>query len=374
MSDKIIKNKYESVFLLHAVGDTVGFKNSDWEFNYGKPASLESVLEFIFEFIDLGGINGINLKDWMISDDTLYHIAIGNSLLEYKNFNKLDEPFINKVKLQLTDMHNRMFDEKESKGFYRFPGVMTTQALNNMNKDYDFRKEPYIKSTGGNGAAMRSLCIGLLFYKEKDFNSLVDMSITLSKLTHNAPIGFLAGFTSAYFVSLGIREIKVEDWPNLLIKHLESPLIKKYINTEDSAEFLDYITYVNNWKVYLDTRFVDNRPLKTRSTSNMIFRMKYYQENFSKESKNVEKIGSSGYCGMIMAYDALLDCDGFWEKLVFYSMLHPGDSDTVGAIAGGLYGSVYGIGDVPPNMLEHLEEKKALTNLGKKMFEQYYKN
>lgn len=371
MSDKIIKNKYEFVFLLHAVGDTVGFKNSDWEFNYGKPASLESVLEFIFEFIDLGGINGINLKDWIVSDDTLYHIAIGNALLEYKEF---DEPFIYKVKLQLTDMHNRMYNEKEKDGFYRFPGITTTHALNNMSKDHDFRKEPYIKSTGGNGAAMRSLCIGLLFYKEKDFDSLVDMSITLSKLTHNAPIGFLAGFTAAYFVSLGIRDIKVEDWINLLITHLESPLIKKYIDTDNSAEFLDYITYVNNWKIYLDTRFVDGRPLKTRSTSNMIFRMKYYQENFSKESKSVEKIGSSGYCGMIMAYDALLDCDGFWEKLVFYSMLHPGDSDTVGAIAGGLYGAVYGHGDVSLNMLEHLEEKKILKKLGNSMFEQYYKN
>jgi ADP-ribosylglycohydrolase len=373
MSDKIIKNKYECVFLLHAVGDTIGFKNSDWEFNYGRSASLETVLEFVFEFVDLGGINGINLKDWIVSDDTLYHIAIGNALVRYNEYKKLNDGFIKEVKLQLTDMHNRMFDEKEKQGFYRFPGITTTHALNTMSNEYDMRNEGYMKSGGGNGAAMRSLCIGLLFHSEKDFEQLVDMSITLAKLTHNAPIGFLAGFTSAYFVSLGIREVKVENWATLLITHLESPLIKKYVNTENTAEFLDYITYVNNWKIYLDTKFVDGRPLKTRSTSNMIFRLKYYQENFSKEFKNVDKIGSSGYCGMIMAYDSLLDCDGFWEKLVFYSMLHPGDSDTVGAIAGGLYGAVYGYGDVPPNMLEYLEEKKVLKKLGNTMYDQYYK-
>lgn len=372
MSDKIIKNKYESVFLLHAVGDTIGFKNSDWEFNYGKSASIETVLEFVFEFIDLGGINGIKLKNWIVSDDTLYHIAIGNALLEYKKHNRVDEQFIYKVKLELTDMHNLMFDEKESKGFYRFPGLVTTNALNNMSKDHDARNEPYNKASGGNGAGMRSLCIGLLFNKEKEYESLVEMSITLSKLTHSSPIGFLAGFTSAYFVSLGIQNIGVEKWVNLLVQKLESQSIKKYIDTENNAEFLDYITYVNYWKIYIDTRFVDDKPLKTRSTSNMIFRMKYYQENFSKETKNVDKIGSSGYCAMIMAYDALLDCDGNWEKLVFYSMLHPGDSDTVGAIAGGLYGSVYGFGDVPKNMFEYLEEKKTLKHLGKTMYEQYY--
>jgi ADP-ribosylglycohydrolase len=54
-------------------------------------------------------------------------------------------------------------------------------------------------------------------------------------------------------------------------------------------------------------------------------------------------------------------------------MLHPGDSDTVGAIAGGLYGAVYGYGDVPPNMLEYLEEKKVLKKLGNTMYDQYYK-
>lgn len=366
MSDQT-KKKYECVFLLHAVGDTIGFKNGEWEFNHGKNATLETVLEFIFEFIDMGGINGINLKDWIVSDDTLYHVAIGTALLQYKG--KLDHDFIKEVKIELVAMHNLMIDEKNKKGFYRFPGVRTTLALNTMTSDYDARNEPYSKHAGGNGAAMRSLCIGLLFDKADKFELLVEMSITLSKLTHNAPIGFLAGFTSAYFVSLAIQGIDIKKWGKLLMEHLESQLIKKYIDTENQHEFLDYLTYIHNWKVYLETRFDDDRLLKTRSTQNMIFRLKYYHENFNKESKSIEKIGSSGYCAMIMAYDALLDCDGCWEKLVFYAMLHPGDSDTVGAIAGGLYGAVYGYGDVSPNMLKHLEEKKLMKKIAHELYE-----
>ena len=74
---------------------------------------------------------------------------------------------------------------------------------------------------------------------------------------------------------------------------------------------------------------------------------------------------------MIMAYDALIDCDGLWEKLVFYSMLHPGDSDTVGAIAGGLYGIVYGFGDVPEKMMCCVEKKSLLIELGKSFYNMF---
>jgi ADP-ribosylglycohydrolase len=74
---------------------------------------------------------------------------------------------------------------------------------------------------------------------------------------------------------------------------------------------------------------------------------------------------------MIMAYDCLLDCDGAWEKLVIYSMLHPGDSDTVGSVAGALYGSVYGFGDVPNRLFEHLEFKDDLLTVSKELFKKY---
>jgi ADP-ribosylglycohydrolase len=74
---------------------------------------------------------------------------------------------------------------------------------------------------------------------------------------------------------------------------------------------------------------------------------------------------------MIMAFDALLDCDGCWEKLIVYSMLHSGDSDTIGAVAAGLYGAKYGFGDVPDKMLTHLERKDELENLASKLYDKF---
>ena len=69
-----------------------------------------------------------------------------------------------------------------------------------------------------------------------------------------------------------------------------------------------------------------------------------------------------------MAYDALLDAKDSWEKLIYYGLLHNGDSDTVGAIAGGLYGAMYGFKNVPEHMLKNIEKKEDLLKLSEKMF------
>ena len=136
---------------------------------------------------------------------------------------------------------------------------------------------------------------------------------------------------------------------------------------------MDYFNYIRYWKIYYDTRFVENKPIKTRSTDNMIFRIKYYYDNFVQNTLTYT-IGGSGFCALIIVYDALIDCDGFWEKLIFYTMLIPGDTDTMGAMAGGLYGLIYGIGDVPEKMVCCIENKENLLKLGKEFYNTFYKS
>ena len=94
-------------------------------------------------------------------------------------------------------------------------------------------------------------------------------------------------------------------------------------------------------------------------------------ENSMKEDNKYNIIGGNGQSAVIMAYNALLDCDGNFEKLIYYSMLHGGDSDTVGAIAAGFYGSVYGFGNVPDHMLKYLEMKKELYEIGEKFYKKF---
>jgi ADP-ribosylglycohydrolase len=53
-------------------------------------------------------------------------------------------------------------------------------------------------------------------------------------------------------------------------------------------------------------------------------------------------------------------------------MINNFDSDTIGAIAGGLYGTLYGLSYVPTKSLEHIEFKNKLIKIGKLMYKKYF--
>jgi len=360
------ENKYIGLFLLHALGDVLGTKNLYNEDNIGD-TSLGRIPEFIFDFIEMGGVNGIDITDLMVSDNTLFHISIAKSVLKFKG--KFSENFFIFVKRNIAEMHNKMVREYK-KGIFRYPNPKTAEYIQKFTKEKDARFFKYDPTTWENGSTARSMCIGLAFNKPEQLETLIEMSIKTCKLTHNSPYGFLSGFNVAYFVSLAIQQIPINKWPNLLVDLLESDKIKKYINYETNGEIVDYVSYIRYWRKYIDTRFIDEKPIKTRVTGNLVFRAKYYFENFVAGTE-AEASGASGFSAVIMAYDSILDCDGKWEKIIFYAILHPGECDTTGAIAGGFYGALYGFGDVPENMICCIEEKKQLLKLGEEFYKKF---
>lgn len=54
-----------------------------------------------------------------------------------------------------------------------------------------------------------------------------------------------------------------------------------------------------------------------------------------------------GVDSVIIAYDALLGAGESWEELCLRGMLHGGDSDSTGTIAGAWFGAVYGFKEIP---------------------------
>ena len=147
-----IETRYMCGFLLHGLGDTIGFKNGNWEFNYHKAANLSTVSELVYEFIDLGGVNGIDLKGWHVSDDTLYGIAAGVSMLEYGDGEKF-EKFILFMKDQLMLYRGVMIIDEERKGINRYPGANISKYIDKFTETVDGRNLPYESRSGGNGAA-----------------------------------------------------------------------------------------------------------------------------------------------------------------------------------------------------------------------------
>ena len=354
-------NNYYNIMILHALGDTIGFKNGDWEFNYHDAEKLEVldyVNEMIYEFIDLGGINGIDISKWKISDDTMFHIAVAKGLLH-------KDKIIKYTKKYMLEEAEKMWNDK----FNRYIGNTTSKYIKKFTKDFDARNAKYDIMAGGNGGAMRSLIVGACFHN--NIPELINLSISLSQLTHNNAFGYLAGATCALFVAFALQKIEIKKWIGLLLEHLNGKEVKKFLSLDNLEQIYDHQTYIRYWMKYYDTKFDDNKePIRNRAFANPMHRIRYYHDNFFKDDASIQ-LGSSGYLCMIMAYDALLDCDGKWEKLVVYSILHSGDSDTVGAIAGGLYGAHYGMGDVPKYMLDNIERKDEIKEVCEDLEKEY---
>ena len=366
-----MKNKYIATIVLHALGDTIGFKNGEWEF-YGPDIindNLLPVLELVYQFIGLGGVNGINLQGWQVSDDTLLHIDITKSLLNTtNNIDDIIKLIINrfiktKKKYFISNIDKNL---KTLLTHERAPGFTTMRSITALENN---EKIKYDETSGGNGAAMRTLAVGLAYYNNLD--KLIEISIKTSKITHTSAIGYLAGLTSAYMVSLAIQNINIEKWPFMLIDLLESNKVIKYINMNNKSEVKDYQIYLDKWKKYIELRFDNYKPNRDIMYNNFLYRTKFYLNNFVDPVYS-RVPGESGYGVTIMAYDSLLDSGPYWEKLIFYSMLHIGDTDTVGCIAAGLYGALYGFGDVPESNLKYLEFKDKLYNLGEKLYNKFY--
>lgn len=372
MTDKNnIKEKYIALFILHALGDTIGYKNSIWEFNYNIQNfnDKRQTIEIVSEFISLGGITNIDLSGWNVSDDTLLNYEIAKFILTIKD--NMTEDNIKKLKNEIKLMVVKQIDLNIERGF----GLMTYNAIKEWTNKKDERHTNYNFKSGGNGCTMRTFPIGLRYYKDEDLDKLIDISITTSKLTHNSPIGFLGGLASAYFVKLAINKIDINNWCSLLINLYESEKVKKYIDIQNDDIYFDYRSTIRIWKKYLSLYFDSKNELNLlKIKQNLLSRLdlfKVFDEMLYPNSDYNTNIGSTGQSSIIMAYSALLDCNKNWEKLTYYSMLHTGDSDTVGAIAGGLYGIVYGFENVPTHLLKNLEMKKELEEMGNKFFELY---
>jgi hypothetical protein len=73
------------------------------------------------------------------------------------------------------------------------------------------------------------------------------------------------------------------------------------------------------------------------------------RDQFYKTIAGKEFAGCTGIDSVLIAYDAILGCNGDWMELCLRAMLHGGDNDSTGCIAGSFYGALYGLANVPQN-------------------------
>ncbi len=374
-----LKDKIRSSIFLQSYFDTLGFNNSYWEFNFGNnviktPGNAAFVwFSIVFNFFSLGGFSNIDIKGWISSDDTILAIATGLACIKGGSEKNYIEEYLKVL--------------PEVKDDKRVPGITTINSLEKIKRYQSVEKLDYSKSLGGNGAAMRTSVIGLIYYQEKDFDKLVENSIISSRITHNYPLGFLGGFVTALFTSYAVRDIPVLSWVDKLLEINDSGILDSYMKSTNIFEnyLKDKDEFFDKWMQYSEQRIN-----KFKTSKKQPYEFSFFNEHVkSMEEYNFEgeinyfKYGASGVSSLIVAYDSFLmsfggnkrlletnsnDLKFSLDSLIFFSTLNYGDNDTTGAIAGAWYGALYGFEHFDKEKLEQLEFKNELENLYDKTF------
>lgn len=319
--------------LYQSLGDTLGYYNGNWEFNYGDPnIGPEYSNELIYQFISLGGINDISLTGWKASDDTLLYFATYKVLM--KNFKTIND-FGKELRLAYIELIPKLEN--------RDPGERTIQSLK-IQENIEWDKLPYDSTAIGAGSTMRSGCIGIFFPGKHNRQKLIALAIECSRITHNSTIAMLGSIVAALFTAYAIERIEINRWPYKILKLFRSDIIDNYLKESRPYEYhlyeRDKVIYIGQWEKYTNMRFNGLNPkLEIPMLKNPVLRIDYFAKNFSKG--HINNPGSTGDDSVIMAYDALLESGNVLEKLLVYSVLHPGDTDTVGSIAFSWFGALY---------------------------------
>jgi ADP-ribosylarginine hydrolase len=352
----------------HSIGDTLGYHNGHWEFNNGViNVTPEYTNELIYEFISLGGINGLRMINWRASDDTILYMATAAAfvLTKHKTVDDLGNLF--------RHHYIKAIPQLES----RDPGSTTMNSLRMMESGLAWNKLPYNPMSIGAGAAMRTGFIGLYYAGKLNRNKLIAVSIEASRITHNSTIGFLGGMVSALFTAYALERVPINVWPHKLLNLLKGDRVDKYLQKSRPDEYKFYErdkhVFIGKWQKYIDFRFSGLQPrTDIKSMKNPVTRIKYLADNYSRTEKTFFP-GSCGDDSVIIAYDSLLESGPNEEKMVVYSILHPGDSDTVGCIGMSWFATYYSTTiklTLVENNIDYLEFKDYLTQIGMKFIDQ----
>ncbi len=317
MEDKKLDNlTVKSGILGFAIGDALGVPV---EFTTREERRQNPVRDMI-------GYGSHNVPEGTWSDDTSMSIAFMDSIIQKKeiNYNDIMDKFCDwcmDAKYTATDL---LFDI----------GITTRRALSS----FYCGDTPAIYSgmssekSNGNGSLMRMLPVAMYLYAaESKFSEPEEIIIinNLSALTHAHEIS-----------KLGCK--------------IFCDYMKKIFSGASKCDAYEYIRNCDYKKYYSDYA-VDTY---SRLLADDIRKLKE------------EEISSSGYVVSTLeaALWCTLNCDTY-EKAVMTAVNLGNDTDTVGAIVGGINACLYGKENFPERWISKLKKKEYLEYLAEKFFD-----
>lgn len=354
-----MEEKYIAAMVLAGVGDAMGYKNGSWEFCFDGEKIHNEVKS-------LGGVKKlvISKPNFIVSDDTVLLLATADALIEKAKTQNLEEIYSEIAFHYKQDFVADMCS--------RAGGLTTASSCHALRPSAPNGWQiPFNPRGGGCGAAMRTMCIGLRYPNIFDaacLEKLIAVSVESGRMTHNHPTGFLGSFATALFGAMAIQRLPLPKWGSVLLSLL--PKVLTYVkkegrDVEKNEKAWSY--FQEQWQKYLTMRnLLDGK-------SEPVFPNKYGVKDRDAFYKSLAYQcrwgGASGHDAPMIAYDALLYANDQWKTLCKHGMLHSGDNDSTGVIAGFCYGAMYGFKDVPDCNYKGVEYSERLTDAGRMLYQ-----
>jgi len=126
--------------ILGGVADAMAYRNGEWEF-------LRDGEKIHSQLRELGGLKNLGVKDLLISDDTVMHLATARALVSVGRSDKLEDYFH-----AIAEEYVKCMDDMNG----RSPGITCVKNARSLKPHTHLGYTiPFEKQGGGCGAAMR---------------------------------------------------------------------------------------------------------------------------------------------------------------------------------------------------------------------------
>lgn len=308
-----MNNKIKAGLFGVAVGDALGV-----------PVEFES-REYLKQnpVSDMFGFGTHNQPSGTWSDDSSLVFCLAESLCKGYDLSDIAKNFVKWYNTEIWTPHGKVFDI----------GIATRNAIHNIGKgNLPELCGGHEEKDNGNGSLMRILPLVFYLQKENDLEVIYQKVKEVSSITH---AHFRSVFACFIYVIYCLEILKGKN------------------------KVAAYIEMQNIVSVFLEDK-------KFNSTEIQLFE-RILKNNINEYPEN--EIHSSGY--VLHSLEASLWCflnSDSYEETVLKAVNLGEDTDTTGAIAGGLAGMYYGIENIPEKWTSVLARKMDIDDLCERLF------